>query len=827
MKKLTFVVLSPLPAPAALLALLALPAMLAVPACGPAQRSSGTPQQVSLQAQPLPLSSVRLTGGPLKTAQDLNAAYLLELEPDQMLSYLREHAGLEPKAEGYGGWDGPGRQITGHIAGHYLSGVSLMYAATGDVRFKERADYMVSELREIQDAHGDGYIGAQRDREGREGKAIYEELAQGVIRSSNFDLNGLWSPWYVQHKLFAGLRDAWRFTGNRTALEVEIRFAEWAERILSGLNDDQLQQMLGTEFGGMNEVAADLYADTGDERWLALSDKFQHEFVVAPLSQGTDVLDGLHGNTLVPKLLGSLERYIQSGSRIDGRAARFFWDQVALHHSFATGGHGRNEYFDRPDELNDMVSGRTAETCNVYNMIKMARALFSVEPDIRYADFHERALFNHSLSSIDPEDGRVCYMVPVGNGVQREYQNMFRSFTCCVGSSMESHALHAYGVYYESGDRLWVNLFVPSTAAWEEAGVQVEMSTDFPLGETATLRFALEEPSRFTLALRRPWWAGAGFAARLNGAMITGVPEAGSYLELDRTWQSGDEVQLTLPKTVHTETLPDNPNRAALMWGPLVLAADLGPEGRRGRGAEQEAAGGMDEVPPLVVPEGPVADWLRPAAGRPGTFSTRVAGLEQELEFAPFYRLQRRRYGIYLDVYSTAEWEERLAYEAAEQEMQQRLEAATVAFVEPGSESAEQEFGQQGEETASARSQGRTGLRAAKWFSFELPVDPPHPIGLVVTYSNDESRQRTFDVLVEGSRVGQHTIERRTPEELERFFNLTYSVPSDLLQGRDRFTVRFEATGGNETGAVYGIRVFRADAMPPPPPSPPAPPPIA
>ena len=243
-------------------------------------------EEAILKARPLPMSSVRLLGGPLKRAQDLDAEYLLALEPDRMLAYLRQRAGLQPKAKPYGGWDGAGRQLTGHIAGHYLSAVSLMWAATGDARFKERADYLVQELKVIQDAQGDGYLGALMDGQNVDGKVRFQELSKGIIRSGGFDLNGLWSPWYVEHKIFAGLRDAYRYTGNRTALDVEIKFAGWVESVLSPLNPDQLQRMLNTEFGGMNEVLADLYADTGDKRWLALSDKFEHTSIIDPLAAG-------------------------------------------------------------------------------------------------------------------------------------------------------------------------------------------------------------------------------------------------------------------------------------------------------------------------------------------------------------------------------------------------------------------------------------------------------------------------------------------------------------------------------------------------------------
>ena len=301
-------------------------------------------------ARPLPLNAVRLTGGPLKRAQDLDATYLLELEPDRMLAFYRIRAGLEPKAPPYGGWDGDDRNLTGHIAGHHLSAISLMGQATGDVRFKQRADYMVNELKIVQDKNGDGYLSALA-----RGREAFAELAKGTIRSASFDLNGLWSPWYTLHKTYAGLRDAYRYAGNRTALDVEVKFAQWAEGILSSLSDAQLQQMLNTEFGGMNEVLADLYADTGDRRWLALSHKFDHRAVLDPLVRGDDRLSGLHGNTQVPKVLGSAVRYAYTGDREDGAAARFFWDRVVGHHTFATGGHGKDEYFREPDPARPMT----------------------------------------------------------------------------------------------------------------------------------------------------------------------------------------------------------------------------------------------------------------------------------------------------------------------------------------------------------------------------------------------------------------------------------------------------------------------------------------
>jgi DUF1680 family protein len=785
--------------------------LLEMPALPQEPNAAQLSEQKIIKVRPLPLDAVRLTGGPLKNAQELDEKYLLELEPDRMLAYLRVRAGLSPKAKGYGGWDGGGRQLTGHIAGHYLSAVSLMWAATGDARFKERADYIVAELKQIQDAQGDGYIGALLDKNGVDGKIHFQELCRGVINSGGFDLNGLWSPWYVEHKILAGLRDAYRYTGNHTALDVEIKFMEWADSILSKMDDEQIQRMLNTEFGGMNEVTADLYADTGDRKWLALSGKFEQRSFVTPLANGEDILGGKHGNTNVPKMIGELARYIYTGNEIDGKSAKYFWDQVALHHSFATGGHGRNEYFGPPDQLKDMIDGRTAETCNVYNMIKMSRTLFSVEPDIRYADFHERALFNHILASQDPDDGRVCYMVPVGRGVQHEYQDKFEDFTCCVGTGMESHALHGYGIYYESGDKLWVSLYAPTTANWKSAGVQIEMATDFPAGESASLKITPEKPKKFTLALRRPYWTGPGFSVKVDGHSVTNLAPPDSYVEITRVWKRGDTVALVLPKTLRTEPLPDNPERFAVMWGPLVLAGDLGPELVPSKKAEDENLVAR-EAPVLVAEVVPVEKWLKPVSGKPGEFRSEDVGPASDVHFVPFYQLPRRRYAIYWDSYTPEEWAKKSAAVAADEERQKKLDAATVVFAQPGQMQAERDVNEQGEETTPVQLEGRYGRRGSKWFSFDLLVDAAHPMSVVITYSNEARRDGSFNVLAEGKKIGERRTERKSPEKAVRFFDVEYAVPPTLVEDKQKITLRFEADGENEIPGVFGIRVIRADA---------------
>lgn len=791
-------------------------------------------QDTLLQARPIPLEKVRLTGGPLLKAQQITADYLLKLEPDRMLALYRKTAGLQPKAEPYNGWDGPGRNLSGHIAGHYLSAVSLMYAATGDIRFKERADYIVKELKEVQDKHGDGYLSALEG-----GRRCFEALARGEIRASSFDLNGEWSPWYTLHKTFAGLRDAYRLTGNKTALEVEVKFAAWAEKILSGLNEFQIQKMLDTEFGGMNEVLVDLYADTGDPRWLKLAEKFDHKIFVEPLIRHQDILAGTHGNTQVPKMIGHAERYLFTGRSDDLMAASFFWDTVANHHSFATGGHGMNEYFGPAEELAHQVDGRTAESCNVYNMLKLSRILFALAPEAHYADFMERALFNHVLGSIDPEDGRMCYMVPVGRAVQREYQDMFRSFTCCVGTGMENHALHGLGIYYENNNSLWINLFVPSRAESMLLGAKIEQETEFPLGEKSLIKITVNSPREFTVFLRRPWWAGQGFSVKVNGQELPAealLPRSsadnpqyalavkdrnknGYFVEIKRQWKNGDTIEVILPKSLYLEPAAGDSRVVAIMWGPLVLAGDLGPERKWSRREEEQ-----DEVRPveidrdyplLVASPQPVSEWVKPVPGKEGHFmivgvARKISEPEKpvEIELVPFYNLHRRLYSAYWDYIDKVEFDKRAADYRTEKERLKKLEEATVVRVQLGDPRSEKEFNFQSAENVTAqRVLGRGSRRGRTWFSCELPLQGiARPVLHVTYYSEERLRKCNFEILVDGELLSREEI-TRVP--MPKFLEKEYPLPEKLIKGKNKITVKFQAEPGSEIAPVVTLRILK------------------
>ena len=442
--------------------------------------TSNDKEESRRQVSPFELTDVTLLDGPFKSATELNKKSLLRYEPDRLLSKFRSEAGLKPKAESYQGWEA--ETIAGHSLGHYLSACALMYQSTNDDRFMARVKYIVDELEQCQLADGDGYIGAIPN-----GKKIFEEeVAKGEIRSQKFDLNGLWAPFYTQHKVMAGLRDAWHLCGVTKALEIEKRFADWLGGIVENLTDQQIQKMLDCEHGGINEVLADLYADTQNEKYLKLSRVFHHKAILDSLAAGIDILPNKHGNTQIPKLIGLARIYEITGDLQDKKAAEFFWQRVVDHHSYVTGGHGNHEYFGQPDQLRNRLSDETTETCNVYNMLKLSRHLFQWNPRTKVADYYERALFNHILSSQHPKDGRVIYNLSLEMGGFKSYQDP-QWFTCCIGTGMESHSKYGGNIFFKNEDELYISQFIAAVANWKEKGIKIKQETQFPEEQGTTI----------------------------------------------------------------------------------------------------------------------------------------------------------------------------------------------------------------------------------------------------------------------------------------------------------------------------------------------------
>jgi len=598
---------------------------------------------------PFPLDEVRLLDGPFLDAQKRDAAYLLSLQPDRMLHHFRANAGLAPKAPVYGGWESEepwvGIRCHGHTLGHYLSAAALMYASTGDDRMKQRVDYIVAELHACQTAARSGLVCAFPDGATQLENAVAGRPFIGV-------------PWYTMHKVFAGVRDAHLYAGSRSALDVLTRLAAWTAASIAPMSGEQLERMLRTEHGGMNEVLADVAALTGDSAYLELARRFSHEALLTPLAEGRDPLDGLHANTQIPKAIGFQRIAALTGDERYRRAARFFWQTVVDHRSFVTGGHGDNEHFFPPaDFARHLDSAKTMETCGTHNMLRLTRMLWQEEPSAAYFDYYERALYNGILASQDPESGMMTYFQATRPGYVRLFNTPERSFWCCTGTGMENHAKHGDSIYFKSSAALWVNLFIPSVVTWNEIGMTLRQTTGFP--ETTATHLAVSiarPPVRATLHVRQPAWC-SRMVVRVNGRRWTGAGSAAGYVGIDREWRDGDRIEVTLPMTLRAEPLPGAGDVVAFLYGPIVLAGRFGQQGLAPRSqiiANERESGSMlkaDVAIPVLAADGrALAKWIHKDPHRALTFRTAGAGRPRDVELAPYYRLAHERYNLYWKV---------------------------------------------------------------------------------------------------------------------------------------------------------------------------------
>ena len=744
-----------------------------------------TRDTVALAAQPFPLSAVRLLDGPFKHAQDLDRDYLLSLDVDRLLHTFRLNAGLPSDAKPYGGWEEPKSEVRGHFVGHYLSACALMYASTGDARLKAKGEALVAGFAACQAKFPSGYL-----------SAYPEEFIDRVETQRN-----VWAPYYTLHKLLAGLLDMHVLCGDPRALEVAKKFGDWAIARNTPLSDERMQAMLGNEHGGMNEGLANLYALTGEEKYLRISRRFNHQTVIGPAAQRQDKLTGLHANTQIPKFVGTARQYELTGDDALKTASQFFWSTVVNERSYVIGGHSDGEHFTPKEKLSTAFGPSTTETCNTYNMLKLTRHLFCWEPRVAYADYYERALYNHILASQNPENGMTCYYVPLRTGSGKTYCERETSFWCCTGTGIENHAKYGDSIYFHSGEAtLYVNLFIASDLDWQARGIKLRQETAFPREGATQLTFTCEQPAALELKLRWPSWATSGYEVSVNGQTEKTSGTPGSWLTLNRTWRSGDTVRVKTPFRVRTEGFADNPDRFAFLHGPIVLGAQVDPG---------------KPFPTVVAEREQGLDALTPAA-EPGTFTAsaavfRAPGAAGGVKLEPFYAIHGgRHYQVYFDRFTPAQWREKEAEYAAALARQRELTARTVDAVVPDREQSERDHALRGEQTGAGDFGDRKWRHATDggWFSWRLKVLPGQPQELRVTYWGSDGGNRVFDILVEDRKLATQKLEQRQPD---KFFDEVYPLPADLLKDKQTITVKFQAHPGAFAGGVFEARVMRAE----------------
>ncbi|WP_341937955.1 glycoside hydrolase family 127 protein [Marinimicrobium sp. C2-29] len=756
------------------------------------------------------LNQVRLLDSPFKHAQETNLSYIFAMDPDRLLAPYLHEAGLEPKADNYGNWEDSG--LDGHIGGHYLTSLSLAYAATGNGEALRRLNYMLDELERAQEANGNGYLGGVPGS-----RELWDEIERGEINADLFALNGKWVPWYNVHKVFAGLRDAYLYADSEQAKQMLVELSDWTLNLVEGLSDEQIQAMLRTEYGGMNEVFADVAAITGEDKYLTLAKQFSHEQILDPLLAGKDELNGLHANTQIPKVIGYQRVAELSGDEHWSDAAEFFWRTVVYERSVAIGGNSVREHFHPTDDFTPMVTDREGpETCNTYNMLKLSKMLYSEAGELEYIDYYERALYNHILSSQHPDHGGLVYFTPMRPAHYRKYSQPEEAMWCCVGSGIENHFKYGELIYGHQGDDILVNLFIPSRLSWEERGITLVQETDFPDAETTT--FTLEQGwGDFALKLRHPVWVDQGdVQVQVNGEAVDVEAGPGEYVELDRQWQQGDRVTVTLPMETRLEQLPDQTDYYAVLHGPIVLAAKtaafedeqlnfLSDDSRMGHIAEGQLC--PAEATPMMISEPETfLTQVRPVAGKPLTF-TAPRGLdapqEESVELIPFFRLHDARYTLYWPNARSDDSEKR----AEEQRERLALEAITIDQIAPGEQQPESDHFFKGEDTEAGIHMGRHWRHAQGWFSYQLRDPRAEAETLRITYFGGDAG-REFEISLDGTKIADVELEAGKGAD---FYTVDYPVPDAVVENAEdgQIELKFTAKPGSIAGGIYGVRLLR------------------
>ena len=607
----------------------------------PDQKLGGKPvsrEKVPWKVVPFPLTQVRLGNGPCTIAMEADRQYLRSLPPDRLLHTFRINAGLPSTVQPLGGWEAPDCELRGHYAGgHYLSACALMYASTGDENLKKNAALVVSELAKCQAAMKSGYLSAfpveffDRLRERQE----------------------VWAPFYTIHKIMAGLLDMYVYCGNEQALDTAEKMAGWVGGYSGPLSYEHMQRVLGTEFGGMREVLSNLYAVSGKEYYLRMAQRFDKKAFFEPLADHRDELKGLHVNTHIPQVIAAARYYELTGERRYRDIAQYFWDEVVSERSYCTGGTSNRETWNTdPGKLSADLGPTTAECCCAYNMMKLTRHLFGWSPDARYMDYYERLVFNHRLGTINPEDGTMMYYLPLASGYWKTFGKPLDAFWCCTGTGSEEYAKLGDTIYFHDDDSMYVNLYIDSQVQWPEKGLRFKQETRFPEQQGTTITVFADKPAQLAVNLRIPYWVRGG-NVKINGTALPAFASPSSYLSLDRTWKSGDKIELNLPMDLHIDSMPDNETVQAAMYGPLVLAGrfDAVPN-EISYGNPGPKAGAEQKVPDIVADSSNPTAWIEPDARQPLTFH--AVGQSQPISMVPLYQIMHNRYAVYWKVSNRA-----------------------------------------------------------------------------------------------------------------------------------------------------------------------------
>lgn len=770
--------------------------------------------QDKLYANEFPIGDVTILEGPLKHARDLNIETLLKYDCDRLMAPYRKEAGLQPKAKTYPNWDG----LDGHVGGHYLTAMAIN-AATGNEECRRRMEYIINEVAECVEANnknhpewGKGYAGGMPNSEN-----IWKNFKKG-----DFGVyNGSWAPFYNLHKMYAGLRDAWLYCGSEKAKELFLGFCDWAIFITASLNDDQMERMLGNEHGGMNEVLADAYAITKEQKYLDCAKRFSHKRLLTPMSQRQDCLDNMHANTQVPKAVG-FERIAElSGDEAYHTAGAFFWDIVTGERSLAFGGNSRREHFPAKDACMDFINDIDGpESCNTNNMLKLTEDLHRRNPEARYADFFELATFNHILSTQHPEHGGYVYFTPVRPRHYRNYSAPNEAMWCCVGTGMENHGKYGQFIYTHVDDALFVNLFASSELNWKEKGITLRQETGFPYAESSKITIE-QGKGNFRLMVRYPGWVKPGeFKVSVNGQPVSIITGPSSYVCIDRKWKKGDVVTVDFPMHASMKYLPNEPQYVALMYGPVLLGMKTGTENLHKLIADDSRFGQYAGGRKLPINEAPIlinnniesiAQQLKPVEGKPLHFTLETKMQNKiEGELQPFFEIHDSRYMIYWLALTENSYKQYIDNLAKQEQERQALEARTVDKVQPGEQQPETDHKMETDEsfTGNTNNVFFRDARNGHYFSYLMQTNGEENLSLRLKYWGvGEWKSHEFDIFIDDVLV--KSVNNTGKYRISEFKAETYEISASLLKGKKQVRVKFVAAKGKQIGEIYEVRLVK------------------
>ena len=777
----------------------------------------GVMAQDKLYKDEFPLGDITLMDGPLKHARDLNVQVLLKYDCDRMLAPYRKEAGLQPRKPSYPNWDG----LDGHVGGHYLTALAIN-AATGDEECRKRMEYMISELQLVLDANNQrhetwchNYIGGVPN----------SAKMWTAFRKGDFGpYFGTWAPFYNIHKMYAGLRDAWLYCGNEQAKNLFLKFCDWAVDITRNLNDEQMERMLGNEHGGMNEVLADAYAITGEQKYMDCARRFSHKMLLVPLENGKDCLDNMHANTQIPKVIG-YQRIAELAHDVQyHNASEYFWEIVTRQRSLALGGNSRREHFPTKENCIDYINDIDGpESCNTYNMLKLTEDLNRVKPNGMYGDFYETAMFNHILSAQHPQHGGYVYFTPARPRHYRNYSAPNKAMWCCVGTGMEDHGkygqfvwTHDKGVKAEN-DALYVNLFVASELNWKDRKMVIRQQTAFPYAETSVVEVA-KGKGTFILKVRKPSWCddftvkGVGFDA--------GSYEENGFVCIKRKWKKGDQVKISMPMHAYIKPMVNVPQYVAIMYGPIMLGMKTGNEDMRSLIADDsrfgQYAGGkklaLDKAP-ILLPKhlDDIAKDLKPIPGKPLHFKL-ATHMENAIdgELQPFFEIHDSRYMMYWLALGENDYKAYMQKLANEETARQALEARTVDKVSPGEQQPETDHRMETDDSDKGNTEG-VFFRDAKdghYFSYLMQTKGETDLSLQLKFwGQDEWRTSEFDIYIDDRLMTSVNNSHRW--RTTQFKTVDYAIPSELVKGKKEIRVKFVAHKGKQVGQIYGVRLVK------------------